>query len=397
MSRPTVGIDAMGVHVPSTFVEAGELALVRGVPVDKLRVGLGLERFAVPLPSEDAVVMAAEAAATLFERGGVARERVKLLLVGTESGVDGAKPVASFVHGLLGLPDDALVADVQHACFGATAALEHAALWAAHAAGEGAVALVIATDVARYPLGSAAEPTQGAGAVAMAVTRDPRLVQLFPGEASFASGDRQDFWRPLASPDARVDGAASVQGYLAALDASATRYLGTRPPRAWHAHLFHAPFPRLAEKAFARLLDQGLVTLDPGESLEQAIAARVEPGLRAARRVGNAYSASLYLQLAALVEAEPSSGARHDVTLFSYGSGFAASFGRARLLAGPVETGLAACLERARRLSVSDYEAARAATLALDRGESPVVPPSPGVQRFRFQGVRGERRVYARA
>lgn len=398
MARVDVGIDALGVHVPATFVEGADLARARGVSEDKLRLGLGVDRFAVPLPGEDAVVMAAEAASRLFETSGLSPSDVGLLLVGTESGVDGAKPVASFVHGLLGLPDDVLTADVQHACFGATAALAHASLWVANPGAGGRVALVIATDVARYPVGSPAEATQGAGAVALAITRDPRIATLSPTEAGIASGDRYDFWRPNDAFDALVDGGASVQGYLMALDVAAGRYLGGRPPRAWDAHLFHAPYPRLVHKAFRRLLDQRFVRLAEGETFEQALARRIDPALAVARQVGNAYSASIYLQLAALVEAREPLGAPADVTLFSYGSGFAASFSGIYLAAGASTGGsLASRLARRRALPIAEYEAVRRASVSLERGGALEAFASPAPPRFRFEGLRAARRVYSAA
>ena len=45
-----------------------------------------------------------------------------MLSVGTETGVDHSKPVASYVQGLVGLPRHMRVFDIQHACYGGTAA-----------------------------------------------------------------------------------------------------------------------------------------------------------------------------------------------------------------------------------------------------------------------------------
>ena len=54
-----------------------------------------------------------------------------MLAVGTETGVDHSKPVASFVQGAVGLPRQMRIFDVQHACYGGTAALMAAIEWIA--------------------------------------------------------------------------------------------------------------------------------------------------------------------------------------------------------------------------------------------------------------------------
>src|SRR5699024_11363655 len=63
---------------------------------------------------------------------------------------------------------------------------------------------------------SPGEPTQGAGAVAMLVGADPRLVEIEP-ISGLNSADVDDFWRPNDSSTAIVDGALSVSAYLDAL------------------------------------------------------------------------------------------------------------------------------------------------------------------------------------
>src|SRR5262249_56557370 len=75
--------------------------------------------------------------------------------------------------------------------------------------------------------------------------------------------------------------------------------------------LYHTPFPKMAAKAHRRLLELDwsatAVAGDP-HRLEEAMAASyrdaVSPGLEAVSRVGNTYTASLYLCLPALLERE---------------------------------------------------------------------------------------------
>src|SRR6185503_3261900 len=110
-----------------------------------------------------------------------------------------------FVHDLLGIGSRCRVYELKHACYGGTAALMSAADWVRASHGRPRRALVIAADIARYELGSAGEPTQGAGAVAMLVGPPPHAFVL--GEESGTHADNvYDFWRPLDRREAIVDG-----------------------------------------------------------------------------------------------------------------------------------------------------------------------------------------------
>src|SRR5258705_7103206 len=110
--RISIGIEAMGVAVPRRYIDIEDLARARGVDPAKYTHGLGAREMAVAEPGEDTVALAATAARRALE--GVDRESLGLLVVGTETGVDHSKPVASYVHGLLQLPRAMRVYDAQH-------------------------------------------------------------------------------------------------------------------------------------------------------------------------------------------------------------------------------------------------------------------------------------------
>src|SRR5260370_28605429 len=138
-------------------------------------------------PHEDPVALAANAARRLFATSGAEASRIGLCVVGTETAVDHSKPVAAFLHRLLGLPQRCRVYETKHACFGGTAGVLTAIDWIASGSARGRSALVICTDIARYDLGSAGEPTQGAGAVALLISESPPLFALEPrGSRSFS-------------------------------------------------------------------------------------------------------------------------------------------------------------------------------------------------------------------
>ena len=55
--------------------------------------------------------------------------------------------------------------------------------------------LVIASDIAKYGIGTPGEPTQGAGAVAMLISQNPRILS-FNDDNVAQTRDVMDFWRP---------------------------------------------------------------------------------------------------------------------------------------------------------------------------------------------------------
>ena len=68
--------------------------------------------------------------------------------------------------------------------------------------------MVVAADIAKYGLNSGGEPTQGAGAVAMLVASEPRILALKEDNVMLTQ-DIYDFWRPTGHPYPMVDGPLS--------------------------------------------------------------------------------------------------------------------------------------------------------------------------------------------
>jgi len=370
-----IGIDALAISVPRRYVDMEDLAHARGVDPAKYTLGLGAREMAVAEPGEDTVALAAQAADRVLE--GRDREELGMLVVGTETGVDHSKAVASFVHGLLELPRTMRVYDTQHACYGGTAGLMAAVEWIASGAGAGRSALVICSDVARYGVGTAGEPTQGAGAVAMIVREDPSVLAIDVGMSGTASAHVHDFWRPLGRREAQVDGHYSVECYL---DALAIAYRGWCE-RAGDAELarvcYHVPFCKMAKKAHAHVRD------------EASFDTEVAPSLTVCSRVGNIYTGSLYLAVAGLLDAQAAELAGSRIGLFSYGSGCTSEF-----FSGTVSSRAADAIARAQisrvlaareRISVPEYEQIMRMTA-----------PIGDVREFSFVGVEDHQRRYER-
>ncbi len=405
----SVGIERLAVYVPQYALRLTDLAAARGVPPEKLTTGLGVREMTIPAPCEDVVTLAATAGARLLRAADVDPDEIGMLLVATETGVDHSKPVSIFVHDLLGIGSRCRVYELKHACYAGTAALMTAADWVRAGGGRPRRALIIAADIARYQVGSAGEPTQGAGAVAMLVGAAPRALVLEEQSGTHA-GNVHDFWRPLDRREAIVDGKYSVECYLEALAGAFGTYRALERPvlAAGEALadrlarlLYHTPFPKMAVKAHRRLVELDWRAAgrwrDGDTTLEDAAATSYRelaaPGLEAVARVGNTYTASLYLCLAALLEAEGRALAGRRLGLFSYGSGCCAEFFTGAVPRG-VETvadaGVAALLAGRRFVDVDGYER------LVRAGETGGEPPADFTGAFVFAGVRNQRRVYAR-
>lgn len=378
------GIDQISFHTAQYFLDLKTLAAARGVDPEKFYTGIGQEKMGIPPPDEDVVTMAASAAFRLKAQGAL--EGVEALLFATESGIDQSKAAGLFVHRLLGLPERCRVVELKQACYSATAALR-LAMGLVAMKPESKV-LVIASDVARYELGSPGESTQGCGAVAFTVSSDPRLLDMDP-EAGFYADDVMDFWRPNYLSEAQVDGKYSTLIYIKALLESWKQYAAEsgRTLSDFTRFCYHIPFTRMAEKAHQKLAKG---TSD--DELKKAIG----ESLVYSRQAGNCYSASLYVGLASLFDnaAEDLGGKR--IGLYSYGSGCVGEFFsgvvqknyRDALFADAHRQMLAGRTE----LTFQQYEDIYHYGIPVDGGE--YVFPQYRTGPFRFAGMQGHKRIY---
>ena len=280
--------------------------------------------------------MAAQAAMQLLSRmNHSAIASLRYIAVGTESATDMAKPIAAHVGGMLRaagfpIPDAIATFQTQHACAGGTYSLMgvNALLSLGSAAEERG--LVICTDVARYDAGTSAEITQGAGAVAMIAERSCRLAELDLATAGYASRDVDDFFRPVGADTPRVRGAFSVHCYKETIEHAFLDHCkraGYTPAEALeqtNLFAFHAPYRQLPLEMMILLVTKYL-SLSPSE-VERYLEQRdFDASIQPAAIVGNLYSGSLFLGLAALLDRryrrhrERMVGER--LMLLSYGSG----------------------------------------------------------------------------
>lgn len=330
-----VGIEAIAFHGPQHYIELADLANARGVDPDKYTKGLGQTKMAVATPMEDSVTLSVNAARKALENFDINYNDIGTLVVGTESGVDHSKPVAVYVHEALGLRSNCHTYETKHACFGAMAAVFSANDWISCGRAEGSKALIIASDIARYPIGDPGEPTQGAGAVAMVISDKPNLLYFDSDISGNYTKHVMDFWRPLYSKTAFVDGHYSIECYLNALEGALVDALSKATiPELYkidqlQACIYHVPFAKMAAKAHHRHFE-----VDAGEKIDReserfndvrkSFAEKTGPWLSLNAIVGNIYTGSVFLSLIDLLRRSSSTEIK-QISMFSYGSGCAAS------------------------------------------------------------------------
>ena len=385
----TVGIDDMSIYSPGFFYALKDLAKQHGIDPAKYINGIGQERMAVPSPDEDIVSMAANAVAPVLSEE--VRAQISTVIFATESGVDQSKSAGLFVHGVLGLNPNCRVVEFKQACYSATAGIQLASDLVRQRPAE--KVLVIASDIARYERNSEGECTQGAGAVAMVIAKNPRLLTIHPQSGLF-SFDVMDFWRPNHREAAYVNGKLSIDVYLRSLTETWADFQrkGGLPLTAIKKLCFHQPFTKMSKKAFGALREAAGADADHLDETSYA-----ESQIYG-RQIGNTYSASLYIALASLLDncAEDLGG--HNIGLFSYGSGSVGEFFSMTVTPGyrshlRTRANQALLAER-REIDYAAYVAwfYDAAKPADDR-----VCPEETAGRYRLAAIEEQRRVYADA
>lgn len=300
-----VGIDRITFATTNCYLSMKDLAIARGIDPNKFTIGIGQSQQAVPPNHQDIVTLGAQAALPLLPY--IDSNRLKMVIVGTESGIDASKSSALYIHKLLNLSTWVRCVEVKEACYGGTAALMMARDYVlAH---PGAQVLVIAADIARYGVGTPGEVTQGAGAVAMLVSENPRVLQI-NDDSVVKSAEIQDFWRPVYQSTALARGKFSTEQYIRMFCDVWQRYSAENDCNFndFEAICFHLPYTKMGLKALragfeanpgvSHTNDDVSITSDTRERL----LARYQDSTQYSRRIGNIYTGSLYLGLISLLD-----------------------------------------------------------------------------------------------
>lgn len=383
-----IGIDKIGFYTPPFYVDMVDLAHARGDEPAKYTIGIGQEQMAVAPLSQDIVSMSVNAALQVIDDED--RNKIDLVIVGTESGFDASKSAAVYVHELLKIQPSARAFEIKQACYGATAGLQMAKDYVTLHPDR--AALVIGSDIARYGLATGGEVTQGAGAVAMVVAANPRILDLEPA-AAFYSKDVMDFWRPHYSEYAMVDGKFSNEQYLAFFNRVWQDYKEKtqRGLADFAALCFHLPYTKMGKKALGEVLPE------VDEAKQQALQEHYQASTEFNRNVGNVYTGSLYLSLLSLLANGESLQAGDRIGMFSYGSGAVGEFFSGVLAADfrkhlPMEAISRLFAER-QQVTVAEYERVFSQALPQD-GSALTIPAEGDASAVRLVAVKDHKRFY---
>lgn len=385
-----VGIDDLAIYIPKLYLDYKDFAEARGIDPQKLEYGIGVKRMAMVDTNQDSACMAANACLKLMQKNNLSPEDIGRLYVATESSIDESKAMNSFVVGMLeliygeGSFEHAGGIECKFACVSGSYALYDNANWIRAEENNCKAAIVVVSDIAKYDVGSTGEYTQGAGAVAMLIKENPRLLAFDAKVTSTTIKNEYDFYRPCGRETPLVNGTYSNLLYLIqvrkAFDSYKEKAIRTGLIRindgesiTDHIDFFtvHLPYRRMGEKALAYLLRHEWRTLprwelvikeigfgepvprDPRGTIESVLLdtvfmkaderfrksfmqtsfynevyeKKLSSSLEASGIIGNLYTASMYMGLRSLLEFEYKKN--HDIEgkrvgFGSYGSGSSA-------------------------------------------------------------------------
>lgn len=194
------GIDAIAFDVAKIHLPIEILAKARNIAPEKLQKGLGLINMTLPDTHQDTVVFGANALTKLILDNQIDLAQLDRIYVGTESAIDSSKPIASFLVALMeqkfgqNVLENCDVVDFTFACIGGVDALQNCLDFVK--LNPTKKAIVVTTDFAKYDLNSTGEYTQGAGAVAMLLSANPRII-AFENHWATSTKGVFDFFKPF--------------------------------------------------------------------------------------------------------------------------------------------------------------------------------------------------------
>ena len=384
------GIDDIAIYIPRLYLDAGDFAKARGLDPEKLERGLGIGQMAIVDTNQDPACLAANACLRVMQKNKLTPDKIGRLYVATESAFDESKAMNSYVIGMLEqvYGEDTFGhcggIECKFACVSGSYALYDNTNWIRAGEAEDKYALVVVSDIAKYDLGSSGEVTQGAGAIAMLLNENPRLLSFDPKVTSTSIKNEYDFYRPFGKETPIVHGQYSNLLYLiqvknALIDykrkVKETGLIKLKDGETILDHVdylnMHLPYSNMGKKALAYLVrhewrdlprwkkiieEIGMeepIPKDPRGTIESVLEdaefmandhqftklftstemyaelyeSKLASSLIASKMIGNLYTASLYLGFRSSLEFEYQKGVDLEgkrVGFCSYGSGASA-------------------------------------------------------------------------
>lgn len=321
-----VGIEKIGIYIPKYFIGLDKLAKHRGIEPEKWTRGIGQENMAVVPIDQDIVSMGANACINILDEKD--KQAIDQVIFATESSYDFSKASSTYIHKLLGIQEFAKSYEIKQACYSCTAAIQIANDYIRLRPDR--KVLIISSDISKYGLKSSGEATQGAGALAILMSSNPKVLELSNKSVSFTENSF-DFWRPSYSDYPIVEGKTSIDLYINVFSKVIEEFSKRYPNELEmiDALLFHLPFSKMGLKALRFMEDKA----NKGEFSESEIILKkikkwyeeYDKSIIFGKEIGNIYTGSLYLGLlSTLINSDLKDGS--NIGFFSYGSGAVAEF-----------------------------------------------------------------------
>lgn len=343
-----VGIDTIAFDIAKLHLPIKTLAKARAIEAEKLEKGLGLLKMTLPDVHQDTVVFGANALTKLILEQNINLNDIARIYVGTESAIDSSKPTASFLTTLMeqkfGINSlsECDVVDFTFACIGGVDALQNCIDFIR--LNPNKKAIVVTTDIAKYDLNSTGEYTQGAGAVAMLITSNPRII-AFENHWATSTKGVFDFFKPYRSIDKETitgnktndnwfdnleaeieihkdqpvfDGQYSNQCYM---DRTREAYFSFKKLKntdetiynSWYSIIMHLPYSFQGRRMLSEIyaLDSKEIEVDANvldyqnklkevsksEEYQKFVSEKLQPAEIASSIIGNLYTGSVFMGL----------------------------------------------------------------------------------------------------
>lgn len=363
-----VGIDKITYYIPKIALSIEEFALAKNIELNKLKLGLGINKISLMDVHEDTATMCANALLYLFKNFDINSKDIGRIYLGTESALDSSKPTSTYIIDLIekkltkkfgkNFLRNVDVLDATFACISAIDLLQNSLDYIR--VNPEKQAIVIAGDYAKYKLNSLGEYTQGAGVIAMLLKKNPSIIS-FNKIIGISTKSEHDFFKPrryykknqiqgiqtskeiieIFNDEPIFDGKFSNQCYQ---DRIREAYLHLKFQKSysgclfnqWTRIIFHLPYAFHARKMFIQIyaLEKGYKLKEINETLQNHIKyskeyikllkEKIIPSEKASSEIGNLYTASIFMALLsslkiAQLNHEKLSGKTFG--FFAYGSG----------------------------------------------------------------------------
>lgn len=342
---PAVGISAIQFDFPKIYLPIETLAQKRQIEPAKLQKGLGLLKMSWLDTHQDIITLGANALLRLISQENIDLAAISRIYVATESSLDQSKPMATYIVELVAQhlkqkTNHCDVVDLTFACIGGVDALQNCLDYIQ--LNPTKKAIVVTTDFAKYDLASSGEYTQGAGAMALLITANPKII-TFSSEFGISMASVFDFFKPKQyiskekitqstnNPDwfgiqenevtiikeqPVFDGQYSNSCYIERITEAYAHFktLNERtdkPYENWDFICLHLPYsfqgrrtfveifaqehPELLEKATGENRAEKIKALTQSETYKNLVASKIQRSEIASSDIGNIYTGSIFL------------------------------------------------------------------------------------------------------